>query len=76
MDVLSYRPGTKMLAFLLTTSLFTGAVLWDKAEAKRITSEAKTQVRELGQQKIRVDDMPRTVKGTKMDVWKLSLSNG
>lgn len=63
MDVLSYRPGTKMISFLLASSLVAGAIYYDRSEARRITREAAEQVQELGQAKIGVSDLPRKVDG-------------
>lgn len=63
MDILSYRPGLKMVGFVLAASSFAGAVLYDKAEAARIMREAKDEVKHLGQQKIKPNDLPRKVDG-------------
>lgn len=63
MDVLGYRPGTKMISFLLVSGVLASAIYYDRSEARRITREAAESVQELGKVEISVTDLPRKVDG-------------
>ncbi|GAA94865.1 uncharacterized protein L969DRAFT_97173 [Mixia osmundae IAM 14324] len=58
----SYRPGRKMITFIVvTTSLYAG-VRYDRKEAKRMAAEYLEQVKEMGRQPIAgMEEVPRCI---------------
>lgn len=62
MELLSYRPGRKMIAFVTFSAILFGSVSYDRREAKRIRQSYIDRVRHLGDEVIDATDfVPRRV---------------